>query len=378
MVIEEQKDTLESTESSLEKQEENIQDVTAVESELEECAENTSDISGIEESSENQQGISALEQEEGSVYNAEDEIKENADQNAEVPVIENSETQVEAPKDESSKKPQNPNAKWYILQAYAGYEGRVEQTINEKLKIEGLEHLVDEIFIPSEDIVRTKDGQKRKVNQKYFPGYVLVRMELTPELWHLLMEINRVSGFIGGTQKKPLPLDDTELEKIRSQISEGSQQKATEDEFLIGQKVTITEGSFGNFSGTIDEINQDEYEATALMYRMIEKYSAQEAPVLFFDQILSKNRIFKKSSIGNLFGKWDLEAMALGIVPTNSSRENYKLAIKKIEQHIDENGKWPRIKPIVIEARKAPCKAKAATGDILSRSLPTVYITFLE
>ena len=257
MVIEEQKDTLESTESSLEKQEENIQDVTAVESGLEEYAVDTNNISKLEKNSENQQGISALEQEEGSAHNAEDEVKENADQNAEVPVIENSETQVEAPEDEASKKPQNPNAKWYILQAYAGYEGRVEQTINEKLKIEGLEHLVDEIFIPSEDIVRTKDGQKRKVNQKYFPGYVLVRMELTPELWHLLMEINRVSGFIGGTQKKPLPLDDTELEKIRSQISEGSQQKATEDEFLIGQKVTITEGSFGNFSGTIDEINQE-------------------------------------------------------------------------------------------------------------------------
>ena len=257
MVIEEQKDTLESTESSLEKQEENIQEITAAETGLEEYAEKTDDINALEDNSENQQGVNALGQEESSGDNAEDEVKENADQNAEVPVIENSETQVEAPKDESSKKPQNPNAKWYILQAYAGYEGRVEQTINEKLKIEGLEHLVDEIFIPSEDIVRTKDGQKRKVNQKYFPGYVLVRMELTPELWHLLMEINRVSGFIGGTQKKPLPLDDTELEKIRSQISEGSQQKATEDEFLIGQKVTITEGSFGNFSGTIDEINQD-------------------------------------------------------------------------------------------------------------------------
>jgi len=257
MVIDEQKDTLESTESSLEKQEENIEDVAAVESALEENSENTKDIRGVEEISENQQGVSALEQEEGSVNNAEDEIKENADQNAEVPVIENTETKVDVPEDEAPKKPQNPNSKWYIIQAYAGYEGRVEKTINEKLKIEGLEHLVDEIFIPSEDIVRTKDGQKRKVNQKYFPGYVLVRMELTPELWHLLMEINRVSGFIGGTQKKPLPLDDSELEKIRSQISEGSQQKATEDEFLIGQKVTITEGSFGNFSGTIDEINQD-------------------------------------------------------------------------------------------------------------------------
>ena len=257
MVIEEQKDTLESTESSLEKQEKNIQEITAAETGLEEYAENADDINALEENSENQQGVNALGQEESSVDNAEDEVQENGDQNAEVPVIENAETEVESSEDVEPQKPQNPNAKWYILQAYAGYEGRVEQTIKEKLKIEGLEHLVDEIFIPSEDIVRTKDGQKRKVNQKYFPGYVLVRMELTPELWHLLMEINRVSGFIGGTQKNPLPLDDAELEKIRSQISEGSQQKATEDEFIVGQKVTITEGSFGNFSGIIDEINQE-------------------------------------------------------------------------------------------------------------------------
>ena len=152
-------------------------------------------------------------------------------------------------------KPQNPNAKWYILQAYAGYEGKVEQTINEKLRIKGIEHLVDEIFIPSEDIIRTKEGKKRKVNQKYFPGYVMIRMELTPELWHLLMDVNRVSGFIGGTQKDPLPLDEKELEEIRSQVDEGFQQKATEDEFTVGQQVTITEGSFGNFSGIIDEVN---------------------------------------------------------------------------------------------------------------------------
>ena len=115
--------------------------------------------------------------------------------------------------------------------------------------------MVDEIFIPSEDITRTKEGKKRKVNQKYFPGYVLIHMELTSELWHLLMDVNRVSGFIGGTQKKPLPLDEKELEEIRSQVNEGFQQKATEDEYSVGQKVTITEGSFGNFSGTIDEVN---------------------------------------------------------------------------------------------------------------------------
>ena len=175
-----------------------------------------------------------------------------------VETVENSmETENQTKKIESqvAEKPQNPNVKWYILQAYSGYEGRVEQTIREKLRIKEIAHLVAEIFIPSEDITRTKEGKKRKVNQKYFPGYVLIHMELTPELWHLLMDINRVSGFIGGTQKKPLPLDEKELEEIRSQVNEGFQQKATEDEYSVGQKVTITEGSFGNFSGTIDEVN---------------------------------------------------------------------------------------------------------------------------
>ena len=250
--MEEQKDNLELTESSLDKQEGNIQEINSAEARLEENAKNVDEVNALEENAKNQDDINALDEQEYLGENEEDELKKNADQNAKDTIIEKEETELEIP-----KKPQNPNAKWYILQAYAGYEGRVEQTINEKLKIEGLEHLVDEIFIPSEDIVKTKDGQKRKINQKYFPGYVLVRMELTPELWHLLMEINRVSGFIGGTQKNPLPLEDVELEKIRSQISEGSQQKATEEEFSIGEKVTITEGSFGNFSGTIDEINQE-------------------------------------------------------------------------------------------------------------------------
>jgi len=184
--------------------------------------------------------------------------RDNTGETEKVENIESSvetENQTEETELQEPVKHQNPNVKWYILQAYSGYEGRVEQTIREKLRIKGIEHLVDEIFIPSEDITRTKDGKKRKVNQKYFPGYVLIHMELTPELWHLLMDVNRVSGFIGGTPQKPLPLDEKELEEIRSQVNEGFQQKATEDEYSVGQKVTITEGSFGNFSGTIDEVN---------------------------------------------------------------------------------------------------------------------------
>ena len=182
---------------------------------------------------------------------------ESISEEGQEPEAENTtEEQIEA-ETPAPRKPRNPNAKWYILQAYTGYETRVEQTIREKLKIQGIEELVEEIFIPSEDIVRTKGGKKRKVNQKYFPGYVLIQMELTPDLWHLLMNIDRVSGFVGGTAKDPLPLDERELEEIRSQISEGFQQAASEEDYHVGQKVMITEGPFSNFNGVIDEISRE-------------------------------------------------------------------------------------------------------------------------
>ena len=228
MVLEEQKETTETQDSTLGEQQNDAPEVSAdatkAQGNVPEVSTDETEVQGIEAGT------------------AADNTAEKAEE------AEDIEAQI-------LEKPKNPNAKWYILQAYSGYEGRVEQTIQEKLKIEGLEHLVDEIFIPSEEVIRTKDGKKRKVNQKYFPGYVLVHMELTSALWHLLMDVNRVSGFIGGTQKKPLPLDERELEAIRSQVNERFQQKATEEEFSLGQKVTITEGSFGNFSGTIDEIN---------------------------------------------------------------------------------------------------------------------------
>ncbi len=159
----------------------------------------------------------------------------------------------------------NPNYKWYILQAYAQYETRVEKTIREKLRIEKLEHLVEQIFIPAEDVKKTKGGKTRTVNQKYFPGYILIKADLTPELWHLLMNTPRVSGFVGGTQKEPLPLDEKELEEICSQIDSGAQQAVLEEEYIIGQKVMITEGPFSNFNGVIDEINREKKKLKVLV-----------------------------------------------------------------------------------------------------------------
>ena len=232
MVLEEQKEIAETQDSTLGEQQSDASEASTDDTEVQSDAP---DVTAVD--AEVQSGA------------PETEADPTSDNNVEIA------EQAESIEPQIPEKPINPNAKWYILQAYSGYEGRVEQTINEKLKIEGLEHLVDEIFIPSEDVIRTKEGKKRKVNQKYFPGYVLINMELNPALWHLLMDVNRVSGFIGGTQNNPLPLDERELDTIRSQVSERFQQKATEDEFSLGQKVTITEGSFGNFSGTIDEIN---------------------------------------------------------------------------------------------------------------------------
>jgi transcriptional antiterminator NusG len=246
MLFEEQEKNTETQEINSDDQEDNLSEETDVDLEVQENAPEINEADP--EVQENAPGIN--EADPGEIDNTgETEKVENIESSVET------ENQTEETESQVAEKPQNPNVKWYILQAYSGYEGRVEQTIREKLRIKGIEHLVDEIFIPSEDIIRTKEGKKRKVNQKYFPGYVLIHMELTPELWHLLMNVNRVSGFIGGTKKNPLPLDEKELEEIRSQVNEGFQQKATEDEYSVGQKVTITEGSFGNFSGTIDEVN---------------------------------------------------------------------------------------------------------------------------
>ena len=284
MVLEEQEETAVAQEATLESPEANLEEVTGADVEALENApvKNDADI-GVLENVQNGEEVAAVEKpavvEAESTLAEQDEMyaegtdaivkeKDNFRKAEKEPAEENpmkTKNHSEETEPQEPAKPKNPKAKWYILQAYAGYEGKVEQTINEKLRIKGIEHLVDEIFIPSEDIIRTKEGKKRKVNQKYFPGYVMIRMELTPELWHLLMDVNRVSGFIGGTQKDPLPLDETELEEIRSQVDEGFQQKATEDEFTIGQQVTITEGSFGNFSGIIDEVNLERRKLKVLL-----------------------------------------------------------------------------------------------------------------
>ena len=149
----------------------------------------------------------------------------------------------------------NPNAKWYILQTYSGFENRVEKTLHEKLKVAKLEHLVEEIFVPGEDVERVKNGKKRKMHVIYYPGYVLIKMQLTDELWHVLMDTPRVAGFVGGTNRDPKPLQENELGEIRSQMTQGIRHATIKDEFEVGQQVVVIDGPFANFSGKVGEVN---------------------------------------------------------------------------------------------------------------------------
>jgi len=159
----------------------------------------------------------------------------------------------------------NPDYKWYILQTYSGFEHRVEKTVLEKLKVDKLEELVEEIFVPGEDVERVKNGKKRKAHVIYYPGYVLIKMKLTDELWHLLMNIPRVSGFVGGNNREPRPLEEEELGLIRSQMNQGIRQAVLKEEFEVGQQVIVIDGPFANFSGKIDEVSQEKSKVRVLI-----------------------------------------------------------------------------------------------------------------
>lgn len=161
--------------------------------------------------------------------------------------------------------PEVPEYKWYILQAYAGQEKKVEKLIMNQLKIKKMESLVEEIFIPSEEVTSKKGGKTRTAQVTYFPGYILVKMALTSDLWHVLCGTPKVSGFVGGTREKPLPVSEKELEDIRSQIKEGIKQAEIDSTFTVGQKVIVTEGPFADFNGVIENVDYEHSKLTVLV-----------------------------------------------------------------------------------------------------------------
>lgn len=147
--------------------------------------------------------------------------------------------------------------RWYVIHAYSGYEQQVMKSLMDRIKRSGLEDKFGEIMVPTEEVVEMRDGKKRKSDRKFFPGYVLVQMEMNDDTWHLVKESPRVLGFIGGTSDKPAPITDAEANAILQRVEEGVDQPKPKVLFEPGEVVRVTDGPFADFNGVVEEVNYE-------------------------------------------------------------------------------------------------------------------------
>ena len=147
--------------------------------------------------------------------------------------------------------------RWYVVQAYSGYENYVMQALKERIKLYNLEDKFAEIIVPTEEVIEMRAGQKRKSTRKFFPGYVLVKMEMDEEAWHLVRKTPKVLGFIGGTSDKPAPITEQEANAILQRIQEGTDKPRPKILFEPGEIVRVVEGPFADFNGVVEEVNYE-------------------------------------------------------------------------------------------------------------------------
>lgn len=147
--------------------------------------------------------------------------------------------------------------RWYVVHAYSNFENKVKLALEEKVELEGLQNSFGKILVPTEEVVEMRMGQQRKSERKFFPGYVLVQMELTDETWHLVRNIPRVLGFIGGTSDKPAPISDKEADAILNRVEEGVNKPRPKVLFEVGETLRVIDGPFKDFNGNIEEVNYE-------------------------------------------------------------------------------------------------------------------------
>ncbi len=147
--------------------------------------------------------------------------------------------------------------RWYIVHAYSNFEHRVKAALEERIARMGLEDKFGEILVPTEEVVEMREGQKRRSERKFFPGYVLVQMELNDDTWHLVKETPRVMGFIGGKADQPAPLTDAEANAILDRVAAGSEKATPKTVFEPGEIVRVIDGPFNDFSGVVEEVNYE-------------------------------------------------------------------------------------------------------------------------
>ena len=146
---------------------------------------------------------------------------------------------------------------WYVVHAYSNYEMKVRDALKERVERLGLEKYFGEILIPTEEVVEMREGQKRKSTRKFFPGYILVEMELNDDSWHLVKNTPRVLGFIGGTSDKPAPITEKEANAIMSRMEEGVDAPRPKVLFEVGEVVRVKDGPFNDFNGIVEAVNYE-------------------------------------------------------------------------------------------------------------------------
>ena len=151
----------------------------------------------------------------------------------------------------------NPDFRWYVVQAYSGMERAAERNIQERIARAGVQHKFGRILIPTEEVVEVKGGQKKTTERKFFPGYVLVEMIMDDDTWHLVKQTSKVTGFVGGARNRPVPISQADVQKIVSQMQEGSEKPRHKVEFEVGEMIRVKEGPFTDFNGSIEEVNYE-------------------------------------------------------------------------------------------------------------------------
>ena len=147
--------------------------------------------------------------------------------------------------------------RWYIVQAFSGYEAQVARTLREHIKIHNMEYTFGDILVPTEEVVEMKSGQRRKSERKFFPGYVLVQMDMNDASWHLVRNTPRVMGFIGGTSDRPIPISDKEADMILQRLQDNLDTPKPSVLFEPGELVRVNDGPFKDFNGTVEDIDYD-------------------------------------------------------------------------------------------------------------------------
>ena len=147
--------------------------------------------------------------------------------------------------------------RWYVVHVYSGFENHVKRSLEERVRHAGMEDRFGEVLVPTEEVIEMRAGQKRKSDRKFFPGYVLVQMEMDDDTWHLVKDVPKVMGFVGGTTDRPAPISDREAQRILERVQEGVEKPKPKVLFEPGEVVRVVDGPFADFNGVVEEVNYE-------------------------------------------------------------------------------------------------------------------------